>query len=107
MDITIVIPMYNAEKTIKRCLHNIVKSPAFNRVEILIIDDGSSDNSAKIIRDSYSKFNNVKLLQFDNQGVSCARNRGLEAAHTEWVFFLDAVDAVSEDAVDCIVEKAS
>lgn len=90
--ISIIIPMYNAQKYIIECLDSLVKQ-SFKEFEIIIIDDGSTDNSYKIVEDYIlNSVMEVKLIKQENKGVSCARNRGIKEASGEFLCFIDSDD---------------
>lgn len=99
--LSIVIPAYNAEKYITECLNSIVKQDCDN-YELIVVDDGSSDNTGKIC-DKYEKcFNQVNIFHTKNNGVSSARNFGLEKAKGEYVWFVDSDDLVMPNSVKTI-----
>ncbi len=93
MEISIVMPMYNGEKTIKKTLDNLYKQ-TFDNFELIIIDDGSTDDSVSIVNKyiSYNKINNIKLLSINNSGVSIARNVGISISTGKYIIFLDSDD---------------
>ena len=91
--ISLIIPCYNAEKTLEKCLNSVVKQ-SYNNLEIIIIDDGSTDNSAAIYRDFASKDHRIIIIKQDNSGVSKARNKGVHAALGEYICFVDSDDWV-------------
>ena len=93
---SVIIPVYNAERTLKRCLDSLLGQ---NRedVEIILINDGSSDGSRAILEDYVSRFPNVRAVHQENAGVSAARNRGLDEAEGTYITFVDSDDYVSED----------
>lgn len=93
--ISIIIPVYNGEKYIKRCIESILKQN-FNDFEILIIDDGSKDNSLKILK-SYKKLDKIKIFSQKNKGPSEARNKGLEEAKGNYIIFIDIDDWIEEN----------
>ena len=88
---SVIIPVYNAEKTIERCLKSLTDQ---NRqdVEIIVVNDGSLDNSLEIIEKIASTDLRVKVHSQKNRGVSSARNYGIEKASGEWLTFLDSDD---------------
>lgn len=89
VNFTVVIPLYNKEKHILRTIESINKQK-YPAAEIVIVNDGSTDNSAKIVQ--AAKFDNVKLVHQKNQGVSAARNNGVKVASNPYIAFLDADD---------------
>ena len=88
MTITVVIPAYNSEKYIARAIDSVL-TQTHKPDEIIVVDDGSTDNTSEIAR-KYEP--SVKLIQQQNAGASVARNTGIEAATSEWIAFLDADD---------------
>lgn len=95
-DITIIIPAYNCEKTIERCLMSIVNQSKKN-FNIIIIDDGSTDNTNKICSSYCEKYNFINYIYKQNGGVSSARNMGLQFCKTEYVCFVDSDDTIEQD----------
>jgi len=87
--ISVIIPFYNGSLLIRRCLDSVFSQTGDVYTEVIIIDDGSTDNSVEIVR-NYPK--TIKLLQQENQGPAAARNRGIEAASGKYLAFLDADD---------------
>ena len=101
--ISVIIPMYNAENVIERCLNSIV-SQTYKNLEIIIIDDGSTDKSADIC-DSYAKNDKrVKVIHKGNAGVSAARNVGLEKATGEYIMFVDADDWIDKKFCETMMQ---
>lgn len=94
--LSIIIPVYNAQKTLDRCLSSLL-TQSETRYEILLIDDGSTDNSG-IICDKYSsEHKQIKTFHIQNGGVSHARNLGMEKASAEFITFIDSDDYVSSN----------
>lgn len=93
--ISIIIPVYNVEQYLRKCLDSIVNQ-TYRDLEILIIDDGSTDGSGAIC-DEYKKDKRVKVCHTKNRGLSCARNLGLEEAKGEWISFVDSDDWIEPD----------
>lgn len=91
MKLTIIIPVYNAEKYINECLESVLENEN-NSFEIIIINDGSSDNSVKIIRKFMEKNANIMLINNENHGVSYSRNVGISKAKGDYIMFVDADD---------------
>ena len=98
MDIyfSIIIPCYNAEKYLKRCLNSILNQN-YKYFEIIIINDGSTDNSLEIIKEYSEKFQNIKYINQRNQGVAIARNVGINLVQGEKFVFIDADDYISSN----------
>lgn len=93
--ISVIIPIYNAEYFLRRCIDSIL-AQTFSDFEILLIDDGSSDASGKICDEYAAKDNRVRAFHKKNSGPSAARNEGLDNATGQYVFFVDADDYLSE-----------
>ncbi|MEH7129309.1 glycosyltransferase family 2 protein, partial [Neobacillus drentensis] len=94
--ISIIVPVYNVEKYIRRCLDSIL-AQTFSDFELLLIDDGSTDNSGTIC-DSYAKQDSrIKVIHMKNGGVSNARNKGISLAHGDYVMFCDSDDYVENN----------
>ncbi len=90
--ISVIVPIYNKENYLQECLNNIEAQTFFNEIEVILINDGSSDNSLEIINNFASKHNNTIVIDQENQGVSAARNNGINASRGEFVCFLDPDD---------------
>jgi glycosyltransferase involved in cell wall biosynthesis len=95
--ITVIVPVYNAEKWLKKCVDSLLGQTIFNNTEIIIVDDGSTDNSPIIIDEYSKKYNNIRCFHIENSGVSNARNLGLNNCSTEYVTFVDADDYFDSD----------
>lgn len=91
--ISVIIPMYCAESYIRQCMQSVM-SQTYRDLEILVIDDGSTDAGPSICKKLAEADGRIKLLHQENQGVSAARNTGLDGANGEYVFFLDSDDAI-------------
>lgn len=99
--ISIIVPVYNAEYTINRCINSILNQ-TFYDWELLLIDDGSKDNS-KCICDIYAaKDKRIKVFHKENGGVSSARNLGLDNAKGKWITFIDSDDCIYENIFNLI-----
>ena len=105
--ISVIIPMYNSAAVIERCLTSVMRQ-SFRDIEIIVIDDGSTDHGADVVLELASKDDRIRYIRQENGGVSRARNRGLEEAKGEWICFIDSDDAVEEDYLsslyNCIQE---
>ncbi|MBR6505966.1 glycosyltransferase [Candidatus Saccharibacteria bacterium] len=92
--ISIVIPIYNTEKYLPSCLNSIINQ-SYQNLEIILVDDGSKDNSGKIADDYAKKDKRIKVIHQKNAGQSAARNAGLAKAHGDYVSFIDSDDEVA------------
>lgn len=94
--ISVIVPVYNAENTLRQCVDSIL-GQEYRDFELLLIDDGSKDNSPAICDEYAAKDSRVIVFHKENAGVSAARNKGLEKARGEWITFIDSDDYISED----------
>ena len=94
--ISIVVPIYNAEQYLQQCIDSLLIQ-SIDNIEIVLINDGSSDNSSMICKKYEVKDKRVLYKEIQNSGVSHARNIGIEISHGEWITFVDADDWVSPD----------
>lgn len=99
--ISIIIPVYNSEKTIKICIDNIlrIKKEIF---EVIVVNDGGTDSTIEICNTEYSQIPNVKVYNRPHLGVSATRNFGIEKASGEWLVFVDSDQTLSKNVLDNI-----
>lgn len=102
--ISIIVPVYNAENTIGTCVDSLVRQ-SHNLLEIILVDDGSTDNSGKICDELAIKDNRIKVIHKDNEGVSVARNTGISKAAGYAITFVDADDTLDINAVSLMLNK--
>ena len=100
--ISIIIPAYNAEVYLKECLESI-KNQSYSNFEVLIVDDGSLDNTSKISKQYEKEDNRFKYLYQDNAGPSVARNTGIKQSKGEYIWFVDADDWIEKDSLQVFV----
>ena len=93
MDLSIIIPIYNGALLVDRCLDNIFSQSTQFSYEVIIVDDGSTDNTVELIK--ARKEPNIVLYQQQNAGPAVARNKGVELAKGKYVAFMDADDYLS------------
>lgn len=93
MKISVIIPIYNSEKYLKDCINSVLKQN-YTSFEIILVNDGSNDNSVSICEKFVKCHQNIRLYSQKNQGVSSARNLGLKKAKGEYIFFLDSDDVM-------------
>lgn len=99
MKISIILPVYNRQKTIKNCLKSIINQ-TYKDLEIIVINDGSTDNSLKIIKKFAEKDNRIVILQQENAGVEKARFNGIRIATGDFIMFVDSDDELKSDACE-------
>ena len=95
--VSIIIPVYNAEKAVRRCVDSVLDQE-YTDFELLLMDDGSKDGSPAILDEYAEKDERVRVVHKENSGVSATRNMALDMARGDWVQFLDADDWITKDA---------
>lgn len=103
--VTIVLPVYNVGKYLKKCLDSVLKQ-SYRNLEIILVDDGSTDDSPKICDEYAQKDSRIKVIHKNNEGVSTARNVGIKAAKGKFVCFADSDDILQEDYVEYLLHMA-
>lgn len=102
--ISIIVPVYNVEKYIDKCLKSLTMQ-TYKNIEILVVDDGTKDDSIKIVKEFEVIDNRVKILSKANGGLSDARNFGLNHASGEYIFFVDSDDWIEVTACEMLVKE--
>lgn len=102
--ISIIIPVYNAEKTLDRCIHSII-CQSYDNWELLLVDDGSSDDSLAVCQHYAQVDKRIRVFHKTNGGASSARNIGLDCARGEWITFCDADDWVNSNWLKLFVDN--
>ena len=100
--ISIIIPVYNLEKYIKRTAESVLKQ-TYTNIEVIIVDDGSSDESWKIIQKIADKDNRVIPIHQENGGVTSARLKGVRRSTGEWIGFVDGDDEIESDMYEILL----
>ena len=103
--VTIIVPVYNAEKHIGKCLESILNQ-TYKNISIIVINDGSKDNSQSIIEKYKMKYPNIILINQENSGVSKTRNKAIKLVNTKYVMFIDNDDFIDIDYVQKHLEIA-
>lgn len=101
--ISVIVPVYNTEKYLHRCIDSIL-AQTFTDFELFLIDDGSKDGSGKICDEYAAKDSRVRVFHKENGGVSSARNSGLDNACGEWIAFVDSDDWIDNDYLSVLLE---
>jgi len=97
--VSIIIPVYNVESYLERCLNSVINQTEKN-IEIICIDDGSTDNSLNILKSYENKDKRIKVFFQENRGAGFSRNRGIDIAQGKFIYFLDSDDWLEEDAIE-------
>ena len=109
MKVSVVIPVYNSEKYIEKCLESVINQ-TYKNIEIIIINDGSKDNTGKLVKRYKEKDERIIYLEQKNNGVSSARNKAIQVSSGEYIIFVDSDDTVDKDYVKLLlstIEKES
>lgn len=106
MKYSVIIPVYNAARTLRRCLDSLVDQ-SFDDYELLLINDGSTDGSDAICREYANVYPCIRYFAKENGGVSSARNLGLEQAKGEYILFVDSDDWLSTETLQRAAEAAA
>lgn len=102
--ISIVVPVYNVEKYLKKCILSLCNQ-TYENIEILLIDDGSTDNSAIICDEAEKNDDRIKVLHKTNQGLSSARNEGIKLASGNFIAFVDSDDYIENDMMELLYKN--
>jgi len=101
--VSVIIPVYNTEKYLRKCIDS-VKNQTFTDIEVLLIDDGSTDNSPAICDEYAASDSRIKVIHQQNGGRSAARNTGLDNASGDFILFVDSDDYITETTVSILIE---
>lgn len=102
--ISIVVPVYNVEKYLNRCIDSIINQ-TYSNIEIILVNDGSKDNSGNICDSYAAKDERIKVIHKENGGLSDARNVGIENSTGEYMCFIDSDDFISDKMIEKMREK--
>lgn len=104
--ISVIVPVYNVEKYLEECLDSI-QNQTFSNIEIILVNDGSTDNSKEICKKYCEQDNRFKLINQTNQGQSVARNTGVAASKGEFIAFVDSDDIIRQDYLEVLIRYMS
>ena len=102
--VSIIIPVYNTSAYIDRCLDSVTKQ-SYNNIEIILVDDGSTDDSHEKCLSWAKKDDRIKIITQKNGGLSAARNAGLDVCKGEYIQFLDSDDKIGQDMVKKMISE--
>lgn len=102
--ITVIVPVYNVEKYLPKCIESIINQ-SYKHIEIILVDDGATDNSGKICDEYATKDSRIKVIHKKNGGLSDARNKGIDASNGQYIVFIDSDDYVQEDMIIKLYEN--
>ena len=103
--VSIIVPVYNTEKYLARCIDSIL-AQTFTDFELILVNDGSKDNSGKICDEYAQKDSRIIVIHKENGGVSSARNKGIDVAQGDWISFVDSDDWISSDFLSSFIYDA-
>ncbi len=103
--VSIIVPVYNAEKYLGKCVESLINQ-TYKNLEIILLDDGSTDNSPLLCDEYAKKDNRIKVIHKGNSGVSDTRNKGLEVANGEYIGFVDSDDWLEPDTYEFLLNNA-
>lgn len=103
--VSIIVPVYNVEKYINRCIESLINQ-TFSDIEIILVDDGSTDTSGEKCDYYAERDSRIKVIHQSNRGLSGARNQGIDSALGEWLLFVDSDDYVESEYVECLYREA-
>ncbi|HFQ0673997.1 TPA: glycosyltransferase family 2 protein, partial [Enterococcus faecium] len=103
-EISIIVPVYKVEKYLRKCVDSIL-AQTFTDFEVILVDDGSPDNSGKICDEYAEKDNRVRVIHKENGGLSSARNAGIDVARGKYLGFVDSDDYIDEDMYEILYEN--
>lgn len=101
--VSAIIPVYNVEKYVRKCIESVINQD-YENIEIIIVDDGTPDNSGKIADEYAESDKRIKVIHKSNGGVASARNCGIQEAKGEFILFIDSDDWISEDHIKHLIE---
>ena len=103
--VSVIIPVYNAERYLRQCLDSVI-SQTLRDIEIICVDDGSTDGSHEILKEYAERDSRVRLLRQENKGAGAARNCGIDVAHGEYAAFIDADDCLCPGSLEPLCRQA-
>ena len=104
--ISIIVPVFNLENELPRCLDSIL-AQSYQSIEVIVVDDGSSDNSADVMRQYAEKDSRIKPVFQENGGVTSARLHGVREASGQWIGFVDGDDKIESDMYERLLRNAA
>lgn len=104
-EVSVIVPVYNCINYLADAVNSVIGQDCFDRVELILVDDGSSDGSAELCDDFSEKYENIMSVHQPNSGVSAARNHGIEASHGAYIAFLDSDDRYEDGYISQMLQK--
>lgn len=104
--VSVIVPVYNVESYLPKCLESLEKQSILDRCEVILVNDGSTDNSLLVCEDFALRNTGIKVISQENAGMSEARNTGMKKISGEYIYFLDSDDWLEDDALQTLLEYA-
>ncbi len=101
--ISVIIPIYNSQKHLEECLSSVLQQ-TYQNLEVILVDDGSTDDSSKLVNDYKKRNQNIKVIHQKNQGLSAARNAGLKIATGDYITFVDSDDKIEANMIENLIK---
>ena len=106
MKVSVIVPIYNTSKYLEKCINSIINQTiGFENIELILVNDGSTDDSEKIIKKYLKAHKNIKYIYQENSGLSSARNSGLKIASGEYISFVDSDDWINENMYELMLHN--
>ena len=102
--VSILVPVYNVEKYLRKCLESLLNQ-TYPNIEIILINDGSTDSSLEICQEYANQHKNVYVYSYENKGISTTRNRALDQMHGDYLMFVDSDDFIAKKTVEKMMER--
>mgnify|MGYP002561347008 FL=1 len=102
--ISVIVPVYNVEKYLEKCVQSVL-AQTFKEIEILLIDDDSTDSSGRMCEEWAKKDSRIRVFHIENIGVSNARNQGIKNSNSPYIMFVDSDDWIKKDMVECLLKN--
>lgn len=106
-DLSIIVPVYNVEKYLEKCMNSIINQKTNFSYEVICVNDGSTDSSLEILNKYANKYKRVKIISEKNQGLSAARNTGIKNSSGRYLMFIDSDDYIAETCVEKLMKEAT
>lgn len=104
-EISVIIPVFNSESFLERCLNSVINQ-TFKKIEIIIINDGSTDNSLSIVNQYQKKDSRIIVFNQENKGISFTRNKGIQLSNSELIYFIDSDDEIALEMLEYMFDKS-
>ena len=103
MKLSIIIPAYNVEQTLERCVESVLRQK-FRDYQLILVDDGSTDGSGRICDELAKRDHRIQTIHQPNKGLSAARNAGIKRAKGEYITFIDSDDYIASDTLKTLID---